>query len=444
MTDRSKVVCEAVRGSVRSGRRSRSASRRWQLCGALMLLAAAGCAAADVGRDVQAFTGARIFDGTGAPVIEDGVLLVRDGRIVEVGSAESVEVPSGARTEDLEGRWIVPGFLNAHGHADGVGEGPSVAEQLEIYAHYGVSTVLSLGEESGDALGLREGRWSPGLEHSRLLAAGPIFTPASSEEARENVAELAELGVDWVKIRVDDFLGTATKMPPEAYRTVIEEAGAHGIPVAVHLVELEDAKGVVEAGADLVAHSVRDRSVDQELIDLMLERGVCLVPTLTRELSTFVYAERPDFFDDPFFLERAAPSDLDAFLTEELRASATSEGARFWQEALPVAEENLRVLHEAGVGIAMGTDTGTTFPGRFQGYFEHLELELMAEAGLAPEAVLRSATGEAARCLGLEGEVGTLQAGAWADLVVLDADPLEDIRNTREIHGVWIAGNRIR
>lgn len=250
------------------------------------------------------------------------------------------------------------------------------------------------------------------------------------------------MGVDWVKIRVDDYLGRGEKMAPEVYRAVIDEAHQRGLPVAVHIVYLEDAKGVVRAGADLVAHSVRDAPVDDELIRLLNDNDVCLSPTLAREVSTFVYAERPDFFDDPFFRREADPAVLEELLDPERQAEVReSESARYWREALPLAQENLKALHDAGVGIALGTDAGP--PARFQGYFEHMEMELMAEAGLEPAEILRSATGEAARCIGLEENLGTLEPGKWADFVVLRENPLDDIRNVRTIEEVRIAGNRV-
>ena len=382
---------------------------------------------------VQAFTNARIFDGTGGPLIEDGVVLVRGGVISQVGAADQVSVPEGAEVVELDGRFLMPGFINTHGHVGPGGDRSDVLEQLDIYAHYGVTTVFSLGDEAESP---RAERWSPDLGRTRLFVSGPSLAPESPEAAEAEVARVVEMGADWVKMHVNAARGRDT------YPQVIAAAKARPMPVAIHIEELVDAIGVLEAGADLLAHSVRDQPVDDELIEGMLERDVCLVPTLTRELSTFVYAERPDFFDDPFFLERSAPDDLQAFLTPQRQAQAESESARYWQEALPLAKENMVRLHEAGVGIAMGTDSGPS--GRFQGYFEHLEMEMMVEAGMAPADVLVSATGRAARCMGLEGVLGTLQPGVWADLVALEADPRDDILNTREIYGVWTAGNRVR
>jgi imidazolonepropionase-like amidohydrolase len=382
--------------------------------------------------DSQAFTNVHVFDGTGAPVVENGVVVVREGRVEAVGTAAELAVPEDAVVVDLGGRWLVPGLVNAHGHVSG--DRATAIEQLDQYAYYGVTTVVSLGD---DAANLRDERWSPELRRARLFVAGPNVVPTTPQEARETIDRLAGMEVDWVKTRIVD-----DRMSEETYRALTSAAAAREIPVAIHIEDLASAKLAVRGGGSLVGHSVRDLPVDAELIELLRERDVCLVPTLTRELSTFVYAERPDFFDDPFFLERAAPEDLDGFLTPQLRAQSRSESARYWREALPLAKSNMVRLHEAGIGIAMGTDTGPT--GRFQGYFEHVELEMMADAGLPPEEVLRSATGRSAACVGLAGAVGTVEPGASADFLVLDADPREDIRNTREIHGVWIAGNRVR
>jgi imidazolonepropionase-like amidohydrolase len=392
--------------------------------------------------DVTALTGARIIDGTGGPVIEDGVVVIRDRRIEAAGHRDDIEIPDDAEVVDLDGRWLLPGFINAHGHVSG--SRASMLSQLEQYAYYGVTTVVSLGGNEAEGFPLREEQLEEEIDRARIFLSGPVISPQTAAQARTEVQRVADMGADWVKIRVDGGLGGGAKMSPEVYRTVISEARDHGLPVAIHIWELEDAKGVVEAGGALVAHSVRDGPVDRELIDLMLDRDVCLVPTFTREVSTFVYADRPDFFDDPFFLERAAPDNLDSFLTPNLmQMQSQSAGGAFWREALPVARENMRILHEAGVGIAMGTDSGAP-TGRWEGYFEHVEMEMMVEGGLSPADVVYSATGGAARCTGLEGELGTIEPGAWADLLVLDADPTVDIMNTREIHSVWISGNRVR
>lgn len=421
----------------------------------LLALAAGACTGipGDVGGQAAgiAFEGARIVDGTGAGPLEDGVLLVREGRIAAVGPRSEVEVPEGARTVDLEGRTVVPGIVNAHGHvgqAQGLRTGPDVytrdniLDQLRLSARYGVTTVVSLGGGGPEGVAVRDEQDRPDLERARLRLAGPVLSPDSPSEVPELVDELRAMDVDWVKFRVDDFLGRGTKMSPQVYDEIIEEAHERGLPAAAHIVDLADAKGVLRSGADLIAHSVRDTRVDDELVDLLLENDVCVSPTLAREVSTFVYRDRPDFFDDPFFTREVDDQVMEALLDPDRQASVrASESARYYEEALPVAQENLRTLHDAGVGIAFGTDSGPA--ARFQGYFEHMELELMAEAGLEPAEILRSATGEAARCMGLDDEVGTLEEGKWADFVVLRRDPLDDVRNLRAIESVWIAGNEV-
>ena len=417
--------------------------------GCLALLVTLGCSppSPDPISGYQAFIGATLVDGTGTEPTRNAVLVARDGRIEAVGSAASVEIPARAEVVDLAGRTVIPGLINAHGHAGdtlGLESGhyseANVRAHLALYASYGVTTVLSLGGDGVDGVRVRDTE-DADLRHARLRIAGAVVTADSPDEAREQVAANAELGADFIKIRVDDELGTSTKMSPEVYAAVIEAAHANNLPLAAHLFYLEDAKGLLSAGADFIAHSVRDAPVDDELIQLLRETGVCYSPTLTREVSTFVYASEPEFFSDPFFLAHADSSVLDALRTPEKQQQyRDSPTAPRYKEALRMAQANLKALADAGVTIAFGTDSGP--PARFQGYFEHMEAELMAAAGLSPDQILRSATGGAAKCLGLD-DIGTIEPGKWADMIVLTADPLADIVNLRTIESVWIAGNRV-
>ena len=400
--------------------------------------------------EATALVGARVLDGTGRPAIEGATLLVRDGRVVAVGPAAQVVLPPGTKRIDLRGRTLIPGLVNAHGHVGetrGLRSGPelydeeNVARQLGLYARYGVTTVFGLGGDQAPGFRVRDRQRAEPPAEARLYVAGPIITATTPEEARARVDEVAALKPDLIKIRVDDNLGTTPKMAPEVYRAVIAQAHGHGLRVAAHIFYIDDAKGVLRAGADFIAHSIRDREVDEELVGLLKERDVCVCPTLTREVSTFVYESEPAFFADPFFL-READADVVAALREPKRQETYRTGSgQQYKKALEVAKRNLKTLVDRGVRIAFGTDTGP--PARFQGYFEHLELELMAEAGLTPEQILASATRDAARCWNVAGQVGTLEAGAWADFVVLAKNPLDDIRNSRTIESVWIAGNRI-
>ena len=427
--------------------------RQLILLSALILLVACGPAApaatATADDDTHAYVGATLWDGSGADPVPDAVLLVREGRIATVGSRASVEVPAGAEIVDLSGHYLIPGLINAHGHvgmARGLESGPeahtaeNTRDQLALYARYGVTTVVSLGEPGYAGVAVRDREDRPDLDRARLRVAGVVMSPDSPEEAAPAVRERAEREVDWAKIRVDDGLGQREKMSPETYAAVIRESHAHGLPLTAHLVYLEDAKGLVRAGADVLGHSVRDAPVDDELIGLMREGDVCLHPTLTRELSTFVYAERPDFFDDPFFLRDADPEVIRTLETPEWQERFTGSAADYYRAALPTAERNMVALHEAGVRIAFGTDSGP--PARFQGYFEHLEMEMMQDAGMPPRDVLLSATRDAAACMRLDG-VGVLEPGARADFVVVREDPLADVRHLRAIESVHIAGNPV-
>ena len=385
---------------------------------------------------VRAFTGARLIDGTDRAPIANATIVVRDGRVVAAGAASAVTVPAGAERIALVGKTVIPGLINAHGHVN------TPDRDLKTYAAYGVTTVFSLGGETAPHFAARDSQSTPSLNRARIFVGGPVLAPTSPADAREQVAKVQAMKADLVKIRVDDNLGTTAKMTPDVYRAVIDEAHKRGLRVAAHLFYLQDAKGLLDAGADFIAHSVRDADISPEVIALLKARGICVCPTLMREVSTFVYESTPDFFADPFFLKHADMQQVNQ-LKEPARQEAVrkSTSAQRYKAALQVANRNMKKLSDSGVTIAMGTDTGPA--GRFQGFFELQELELMAKAGLTPKQVLQSATRDAARCWRVDKDLGTLEAGKWADFVVLDADPLVDIANTKKISAVYIAGNQV-
>lgn len=395
------------------------------------ILATAGLAcAAD-----QAFVGARIIDGTGKPPMQNATLLVRNGRVEAVGP--SVKVPAGMQRVDVAGKTIIPGLINAHGHVSDIG-------QLGIYARYGVTSVFSLGGDRELELRdqTRAEQQTPGLMRSRLYIAGPIPTSKTPEEGRKAVDALAAAKTDIVKIRIDDQLGTAAAMAPEVYSAIIDEAHKKGMRMAVHVVRLSDAKAVLRLGVNLIAHSVRDEELDGETIALLKRDNAFYCPTLMREVSTYVYAEKPSFLSDPFLLRDVNRAELAKAQDPQFQESMRNSKAAMWyKEHLAVAMRNLKRLDGTGVRVVMGTDTGP--PQRFQGYFEHLELEYMTKAGLTPMQTLVAATSTAAQFLDPAGQFDTLEAGKWADFVVLGANPLDDIRNTQKVESVWIAGNRV-
>ena len=247
--------------------------------------------------------GLTLWDGTGAPAMQDAALIVDGGRVVSV--VPTSELPAVAETVSLEGRYVIPGLVEAHAHVSGdwapsevTSPEERVRGDLLLYARYGVTTVNSLGD--GEAVLAVRDAASPTDPRARLLAAGQVVSGSDPAAVRADAIRNADLGVDWLKLRVDDNLGATPKMPWAAVAAVMEVGRERNIPVATHMFYLDDAKQLLEAGSGMLAHSVRDTDVDQELIDSLLERDVCYVPTLVREVSTFVYAERPDWFDDPF------------------------------------------------------------------------------------------------------------------------------------------------
>jgi len=382
-----------------------------------------------------AFTGATLIDGTGKPAVANAVIVVSKGRITAIGTNGAVTIPRDAERVALNGKFIVPGLINSHGHVN-------TPADLHTYAVYGVTTVISLGGESDSIFAARAAQNVADLDRTRVYLAGPVLTPSTPDEARRMVADDANRKVDWVKIRVDDNLGTATKMSPEVYRAVIEEAHKRNLRVASHLYYLADANGLLDAGTDFIAHSVRDLDVDAAFVTKLKSSGRCYTPTLMREVSTYIYESTPAFFTDSAFLQYAnkewVAAGRDPVKQDAVRKSAS---AQKYKAQLAVANRNLKKLADAGVPIAMGTDTGPT--GRFQGYFELMELEMMVKAGMPAAAALNSANAVAARCMGIDKDLGTLETGKWADFVVLEDNPLTNIVNVRHINSVFIAGNRV-
>lgn len=423
-----------------------STARRW--LGHLLLIAGGCVSAVSAMAQTIAITDARLVDGLGNAPVYPGTLIIEEGRITAVGPSASISIPDGARVHTINGNTLMPGLINAHGHAGGVRglesghySEENLLRQLSLYASYGVTSVVSLGDDEEEGFHLRDVQNTPALDRARLAVVGPVLNPASVQEAIALVDAAAALNPDFIKIRVDDNLGRTPKMAADVYQAVSARADHHGIPLAVHIFYLQDTKDLLRAGADYIAHSVRDSVVDDELITLMQERDVCYTPTFTRELSTYVYESEPAFFSDPFFLAMAEPDVLTTLREPERQARmAQNAVAQQYKAALPVAMANLKRLSDAGVRIAMGTDSGPA--ARFQGYFEHLEMWMMQDAGMTPMQIIVSATGDAAACMNLN-DTGTLEVGKWADLLVLSEDPLADIRNTRSIEEVWIAGNQL-
>jgi imidazolonepropionase-like amidohydrolase len=398
-----------------------------------------------------AFTNARIIDGTGRAPIEKGTLVLANGRISAVGPTASVAIPAGAQRIDATGKTIVPGFVNAHAHLN-VDKGATLpvrddlVRRLKTYAMYGVTSNVSLGSTEADELEgikLMQEQDRVGLDRARLYTAGRNAIGKTPEEARASVDRLADLKVHAIKFHIN---GSPNDMNEATWGAIIDESKKRGLRTAVHVYYTKDAKAAIDRGVDIIAHSIRDQDVPPALIAEMKQKNVSYIPTLTRDLSVFVYETTPDFIKDPFFQRgmplygEQVPQVTSPEWQEKVRKDPTTEMIR---KALVQANRNVKILSDAGIPIAMGTDSGVASnPGRWQGYFEQVEMEMMNKAGMTPMQVIVASTGGAAKIMTLK-QVGTLEPGNWGDLVVLRANPLDNIRNTRTIDSVWIAGGKL-
>ena len=414
----------------------------------------------------KVFSGFTLIDGNSAAPLPDAAMIVTDGKISWVGTKANLKTPKDATLVDLKGKYVMPGIINLHGHlgnTKGLVQDPknftreNLQQNLHTYASYGVTSVLSMGSDQPLVFDVRAEQRAGRPSVTRIFTAGRGFTgkegyPTKApgmkgvpyeitavDQADKFVAEQAAKKVDMIKIWVDDHLGKEPKIQLDLSRAIIAAAHKRGLKVSAHIFALSDAKGLVAAGLDGLAHSVRDKPVDQELIDLMKKKGAWqMAATFTRELSVFAYVKDASFLGDPFFTKGVPTSTIDTLKSKEFQAKQDHD-ADLYPGFLKTAQQNLKKLVDSGVNWGFGTDTGP--PGRFPGYFEHLEMDYMVEAGLKPMQIISAFSKQNAQYLGVSKTLGTLEAGKWADMVVLTKNPLENIRNARAIDSVWIAGN---
>lgn len=416
--------------------------------------------------EVKVLKNFTLIDGTGRAPVPNSAMIVDAGRITWVGPVAQLKAPAGAESIDLTGKFVMPGIINLHGHlgavvdlkqsVDNITEA-NVQKNLLTYASYGVTTVLSMGTDKDLVLTMRDKQRAGRPKETRIYSAGQgfIFTGgygglaglnvgvSTTGDVEKQLDALAAKKVDMVKLWMDDHLGEQKKMPYEIGKAIIDGAHKRNLPVSAHIFYLADAKKLVEYGVNGLAHSVRDKPIDQELIDSMKKHGAWqLAGTLSREGSMFVYAKTPDFGGDPFFTRGVSGSVVKTLKSPEFQKSMTADPhfARY-EEFLATAQKNFKRQIDGGVKFGFGTDSGP--PGRFPGYLEHWEMELMVQAGVSPSQVIQSATKNAAEFLKAK-DLGTLEKSKWADLLVLDRNPLDDIKNTRAINAVYIAGNKVK
>ena len=415
------------------------------------------------------FEHARIIDGTGKAPLENAVLVVDGARIASVGAAAKVKRPKGARVVDATGKTIMPGLVVSHGHVGVVMDGANrpdaysrenVLRQLAQYERYGVTAVLALGLNRDLGYDLRDEQRRGGIPGAALYVAGrgigapggapplpvapdQVYRPQTVDEAVAEVKETAAHHADMLKIWVDDIFGKLPKLRRDVYQAAIVEAHRNKLRVAAHIFYLEDAKALAEAGLDAFAHSVRDQFVDDALVQAMKAKKMVYIPTLNVDESSFMFVDDPSLLDDPFLAGAISPAQLAQLRSPELKKKVEADpNLSKNRDAVKNGMHNLKVLHDAGVRIAFGTDSGGN-PVRIQGWAEHRELQLMVKAGLTPMDAIVAATRGSAEFLGA-ADRGVLKPGKRADFLVLAGNPLDDIRNTRQLVSVWNGGKEIQ
>jgi imidazolonepropionase-like amidohydrolase len=374
-------------------------------------------------RSVTAYEGARLIVGDGR-VIENATLVIEDSKITQAGGAADVRVPAGAKRVSLAGKTLMPMIIDTHVHLSETRDG--LVRDLRQRAYYGVSAALSMGTDGYGLLHMRDevipaaarfrsaGRGITMPEPGRSTVPYWVTSPA---EGRKAVQEIAAHKADIVKIWVDDRDGKYKKLTPEMYSAIIDEAHKRGLRVTAHIFNLEDAKGLIRAGVDVFAHGIRDKDIDDELVAMFKQRpNLVLTPNL------------PDrgVKADISWLRASLPADefnkLEAANTDRPKAQAL----------FGIQARNLAKLNAAGARITLGTDGNRPWG-------PHEEMLDMVSAGMTPMQVIVAATRNSAELLRL-ADAGTLQAGKSADFIVLDANPLDDITNTRRISAVVLRG----
>lgn len=396
-----------------------------QLIAGAMAIALVGILAAERAQaQPTAFEGARLIVGDGGAPIEGATIVVEGGKIVAAGRSADVRVPAGAQRVSLAGKTVMPMLVDTHVHLSPTRE--ALLRDLKQRAWWGVGAAMSMGT---DVYALLDIRSQTIPDAARFLSAGRGITMPepgritvphwinTDAEGRKAVEELAGHKVDMVKIWVDNRGGQFKKLTPDIYDAIIEEAHRRGLRVTAHIFDMEDAKGLMKAGVDAFAHGVRDRDMDEETLALFKARpALVLTPNLPdRGVKVDLSWLRPG-------LSEAEYAKLEAANTDRPRE----------QEMFGIQARNLAKLNSAGVRIAMGTDGNRPWG-------PHVEMEDMVVAGMTPMQVIVASTKTSAELLRL-ADIGTIAVGKSADLLVLDANPLDDIRNTRRIAAVYLRG----
>jgi imidazolonepropionase-like amidohydrolase len=368
---------------------------------------------------ITAYEGARLIVGDGQ-VVENATLVVDGTRITQAGA--NVKVPTGAKRVSLSGKTVMPMMIDTHVHLSGKRE--TLIRDLKQRAYWGVSTAMSMGTDNLELLPMRN-EVIPGA--ARFLSAGrgitrpeplrPTFQINSEEEGRKAVQQNAAMKVEIIKFWVDDRNGKVQKITPSQYAAIIDEAHKLKIRTTAHIFNMEDAKGLMRAGLDSFAHGVRDVDVDDETVSM--------------------FKQRPHLFLIPNLPDRGVKVDRSwmqaGMSAEEFAKLETGNVDRPKANAFHgIQARNLAKMNTTGIRITMGTDGNRSWGA-------HEEIEDMVIAGMTPMQVIVAATRNSADFLRI-ADAGTLETGKSADFIVLDANPLDNITNTRRISMVILRG----
>ena len=415
---------------------------------ALLILAASVLFSAGAAAQVTVLTHATVIDGTGAPAQRDVTIVIENGRIRDIGPSAAVAAPANAAVVDLSGKFVVPGIINGHGHV-----GPPPRDpQLRQYALYGVTTTTSMYFDQDDIVEFKARQKAGELRGARILTVkyrfmSPPFNPGSEaktpEEGRAKVDEIVANGADFVKVWIDAQGGRHPKLSREFCAAVLDQARKHGKLTMAHVVELADARMIVDEGVNILAHNVRDQEIPDDFIATLKQRNVSVISTLAREEALFVFGDGPAFTDNPFFQKGLSAERLALLKTKKREEQAGDPARPRWLRMFDTDKKNLKKLADAGVRFGFGTDSGGA-PDRYfiQGFFEHRQMELMRDAGLTPMQIIQAFSKNNAELLGVDRDFGTLAKGKAADLLVLARNPLDDITHMRAIEAVYLGGKK--
>jgi imidazolonepropionase-like amidohydrolase len=391
---------------------------------------------------VTALTHATVIDGTGAAPQADVTIVMENGRIHDIGAA--LPAPAGATVIDLSGKYVTPGIINGHGH---VGPAPRDG-QLRQYALYGITTTTSMSADPDDIADFKAKQKAGDLRGARILTVKYRFTTLAAggydyktpEAARLKVDEIATKGADFIKVWIDAQGGRQPKLTREYVAAVYEQARKHGKITMAHIVELADARMVVDEGANILVHNVRDQDIPADFIATLKARNVSVISTLAREEGMFRTGGGAS--DNPFFTKGLSPEQL-ATLSKKLDTIAKDPTRAEMMRSFEQDKKNVKALLDAGIRLGFGTDSGGASERYFvQGFFEHRQMELLREAGLTPMQVIQSFSKNNSELLGIDKDFGTLQKGKAADLLVLARNPLDDIANMRTMEAVYLGGRK--